>query len=144
MDLENKVERAIWHYLKQFVTSEKFLKNKFSKTCTMPLSETSCYFRENFENNVRKYAFWRFLKWFGTAEKMKTMSLKYSIWHNLKQFGTAEKTNENNVSKECILAIFDTIWNSREKIKTRALTCACWHYLKRYFKLQWITLEMWK
>jgi len=32
--------------------------------------------------------------------------------------------DENNVSKACIIAIFETIWNCRENMKTRTLTRA--------------------
>jgi len=68
-NFENKVERAIWHYLKQLVfTSVNILK-------TMSL----------------KHLLWLYLKRFGTAMKqMKTMSLKYAFWRYLKRFGTAE------------------------------------------------------
>ena len=55
---------------------------------------------------------------FGTAEKtLKTiMSLKHAFWRYLKWFGTAEK-NENNVSKACVLTRFETIWNCRENLE---------------------------
>jgi len=32
----------------------------------------------------------------------------------LKRFVTSEKKLKNNVSKECILTLFETIWNYRE------------------------------
>jgi len=54
-NFENKVESAIWHYLKQLV----FLQRKYI------LKTTSL-----------KHAFWRYLKWFGFAETiLKTMGL---------------------------------------------------------------------
>jgi len=39
----------------------------------------------------------------------------------LKQFGTAKKTNENNVSKACILTLLETIWNCGNLLKTMSL-----------------------
>ena len=35
-----------------------------------------------------------------------------TIWHG-------RETNENNVSKACILTVFKTIWNCRKNMKTR-------------------------
>ena len=42
----------------------------------------------------------------------------------LKRCGTAEKKNENNVSKACIVTVFETIWKCREKDE-RNVTKAC-------------------
>jgi len=83
-----------------------------------------------------KYAFWQYLKRFGTAENiLKTMSLKHAhdgIWNNLElqrkdennvskesiltvfeKIGTCKEKIENNVSKACILTVFEIIWNCR-------------------------------
>ena len=49
-------------------------------------------------------------------ENIKTMSLKNAFWHYLKRFGIVEK-HEKNLSKECILTEFETIWNCRKKWK---------------------------
>jgi len=37
-----------------------------------------------------------------------------------------------NVSKVCILKVFETIWNCREKMRTMSLKNAFWHFLKRF------------
>ena len=42
------------------------------------------------------------------------MSLKHAFWWYLKRFGTTENIFENNVSKACILTVFEKIWNCRE------------------------------
>ena len=35
------------------------------------------------------------------------------IWNDLE----LQRKSENNISKECILTVFETIWNSREHFK---------------------------
>ena len=56
------------------------------------------------------------------------MYLKHAFLRYLKRFGTAEKIIENNnVFNACILAVSETIWNCRKKdenMKTRTLTRA--------------------
>ena len=47
------------------------------------------------------------------------------------RFGIADK-NENNVSKACIMTVFETIWNCKEKMKTMSLTHALGRYFKRF------------
>ena len=105
-------------------------------------------------------AFWRYLKRFGTAEKMlNTRSLKRPFWHYLKQyFRSAEKNSKTRIVNSALwwyLKRFGTaekmlktrslkhakFWhylkqpfgNAENILKTRLLSQAFWHYLKRYF-----------
>jgi len=49
----------------------------------------------------------------------------------LKRFGTAEK-NENNVSKSCVLTLFERIWNCREKFENSVSKACILMVLKRF------------
>ena len=94
-NFENKVERAIWHYLKLVLLQRQFLK-------TMSL----------------KHAFWLYLKRFWNCREhfintfFKASALD-GIWNDLK----LQKNYWNN--KACILAVFETIWNRRKKYENK-------------------------
>ena len=50
------------------------------------------------------------------------------IWNDLE----LQRKNENDVSKNTIVLVFETIWNCREKMKTMSLKHALLWYLKRF------------
>ena len=78
-------------------------------------------YRDNFENKVAR-AIWHNLKRVLTSENiLKTNSLKHAFWQYFKRLGTVEKKNESNVSKACILTVFQTTWNCRAHSENNGL-----------------------
>ena len=60
------------------------------------------------------------------------------IWNDLE----LQRKNENNVSKVCVLKVFETSWNCREKLRTMSLKNAFWHFLKRFGTVEFILKTM--
>ena len=106
-----------------------------SKVCMLMIFETIWNCRDHFENIVSKACTLAVLETISNCKaNFKTMSLKHALWRYLKRFGTAEKLFENNDGKWCIMAT-DGSWNDLElqtKMKTISLKHALWRYFKRF------------
>ena len=170
-NFENKVERAIWHYLKQLVfTSVNIFENNVSKAFTLIVFETIWNCNETNENNVAKVCILKVFKTIWNCREhfknifFKACALKVfeTIWncreideHNVHLKHTfwriwndleLQKNNWKHVSKACFIAVFETIWNCRKKdenMKTRTLTRAIRHVLIRYFDFQRKSWDFW-
>ena len=112
-NFQNKVEGAIWQYLKRFVTSEKVLKTR-----------------------SLKHEFWQYLKRFGTAEKNENNVSKAWIMTVFETRCNFRQNIINNVSKAYTLMYLKRFGTAEIKMETRVVTCAFWLYLKRYLELQ--------
>ena len=56
-------------------------------------------------------AFWRYLKRIRTAETIKTRYLKHAFWQYLKRFGTVGQ-HENKDTYVCIMTLFVTVFET--------------------------------
>ena len=113
------LKHAFLYYLKRFGTAEKVLKSNDCKACILTVIETIWNCREKVKWMSLNNALWRYLKLFWNAKTiLKTMELKHAFWRYFKRFGTAHTNNKNNVSKACIVMVFETILTCRENFES--------------------------
>ena len=109
---------------------QTFCANNVSKACILTLFETIGTCREQMKTISLKYTLWRYLKWFGNADKgLKTMSLKHAFWSLMVvETDLNCRKNRNNISKACIRWCLKL----QKQMGTRMVYCALWRYMKRF------------